>query len=347
MRIVFLGANGQVASEVVMMLAGVAGVDVRSVVRSRGGSAFLRYHGIPVVHGDISKSEGALHLLSEAQLIAIFALAKGTPVESLARNNAIIRNTFTASPPNATIVFASSLAVHGQYDNEGREGRRTKSYYGKLKLKNEALVSALARQTGRKAYILRLGHVAGEFQNLTDAIRKQIASGKVVMIDPERASNVTHTDMIVEALLAIASGRAGPPGLYDLLDLPQWTWREVYEHEARMLHLPLKIMKLPQPRSSSLRSALTNLASRLGLRERILRGLAHLPGGFNASLTADYRVHRATAEIIALDKLQRPDNPAMYWPELPAERLAGLRRTCELINPRTYPIRVEGNGQFA
>jgi hypothetical protein len=51
--------------------------------------------------------------------------------------------------------------------------------------------------------------------------------------------------MIAEALLAISQGRAGPPGRYDLVNEPQWTWRDVYCHEAAALGVPLKITESP------------------------------------------------------------------------------------------------------
>jgi nucleoside-diphosphate-sugar epimerase len=346
MRLVILGANGQVGAEVTMMLANVVGVELRPVVRSRGGSAFLRYSGIPVLHGDVSNPDEARLLLSGARLIANFAIASGTPAEAISRNNEIIRQTFFASPPESTIVFFSTLSVHGQCDDEGRHA---KTFYGEMKLKNERLVSLLSKRLGRKAYILRLGHVAGQFQNAADLIRREIEAGPVPMIDPERASNVTFTEMITEALLAIASEKAGPPGLYDLVNIPQWTWREVYAHEAQKLGKPLKIEKAQdnkQASQPSLRLKAIKMAGQFGLKERLLRGASHLPGPINARLEADYYVSRASSEIQALKKQLSPANSAMYWPEVSPIHLSGVRTTRELIDAGAYPIYDKGKQRW-
>lgn len=338
MRIVVVGANGQVASDVTRMLASLPRVEVRPVARTRGGSAFLRYQGIPVLHGDISDPEQAKCLLDGAGIVANFALASGNPAEALARNTAIIRQTFLSSPPDATVVFFSTLSVHGQYDEQGR---RAQTFYGKMKLKNEALVTTLAKDHRRKAYIFRLGQVAGEFQGITDLMRRDISAGPVLMIDPERASNITFTEMITEALLVIANGKPGPPGLYDLVNLPQWSWRDVYSHEAQKLGKALEIICVLQNLDNglSLRNTAVKLVNKLGLKELILRGASLLPGKFNATLKADYYVTRARNEIRELSSSQSPSNQAMYWPEIPVEYMIGLRSTQELIDTDAFPIR--------
>jgi nucleoside-diphosphate-sugar epimerase len=345
MRVVILGANGQVGAEVTMMLANVAGVKLRPVVRSRGGSAFLRYHGVPVLHADISNPDEARRLQSGARLIANFAIASGTPAEAISRNNEIIRHNFFASPPGSTIVFFSTLSVRGTYDDEGR---RSRTFYGEMKKANEHLVSLLSKRLGRKAYILRLGHVAGQFQNVTDLIQREITAGPVSMIDPDRPSNVTFTEMIAEALLAIASEKAGPPGRYDLVNLPQWSWREVYAHEAQKLGRPLQIETAGDKRSSraSLGRKAIEMAGRMGLKEQLLRGASHLSGRINMRMKAKYYVARASSEIQTLVNQCPAANNMMNWPEIPVTCLSGIRTTRELIDTRAYPIYDDGKRRW-
>lgn len=323
-----------------MMLANAAGVELRPVARSRGGSTFLRYHGIPVLHGNISDPDEARRLQSGARLIANFALAAGTPAEALSRNTEIIRQTFFASPPEAIIVFFSTLSVHGQYDENGR---CVTTFYGQMKLANERLVFSLSRQLQREAYVLRLGHVAGQFQNMTDFIQREIAAGPVPMIDPERASNITFTEAITEALLAIASGTAGPPGLYDLVNLPQWSWREIYAREAQKLGklLQIEIARANQSSRASLRHKALEIVGRIGRKEQILQVMSYLSKRFNVRLKADYYVRRASNEIRALEKQRLVANNAMYWPEIPARHLNGVRMTRELIDTKVYSINDE------
>ena len=93
MRIVILGGNGQVAAEVALMLANIRGIDVRPVARSKGGSAFLRFHGVSVIHGSITDLRQARLIQEGADVIANFALASGTPAAAFALNEKIIRQS--------------------------------------------------------------------------------------------------------------------------------------------------------------------------------------------------------------------------------------------------------------
>ena len=241
MRIVLVGGNGQVGAEVALLLSRQSGVDVQTISRSREGSAFLRLNGIQVTHGDISKPEDARRILDGGDVIANFALALGSPASAVARNRTIIQNCFDYSPQPSTVVFFSTLAVHGEYSPDGR---RQSTFYGQLKRQNEAQVRRLSRQKKRKAYVLRLGHVMGDYQRLNELIRDEISNPPVFLPYPDRLSNVTATVTIADALLAIASKRAGPPGIYDLLNQPQWNWREVYECEAKRQNIEVQFVAL-------------------------------------------------------------------------------------------------------
>lgn len=330
--IVVVGANGQVASEVVLLLRGEAGIALRPLVRTRGGSAFLRYCGVPVVHAAITDGAAAKAALAGADVIANFALAGGTPSETQADNDAIVRATFDHAPPGATVVFFSTLAVHGSYS---QSGQRQRSAYGDFKLRNEKLVDELARLSGRKAYVLRLGHVAGELQNITALIRGDLLRPPVLLPDPERASNLTSTATIAEALLSIAQGRANAPGHYDLVNVPQWTWREVYAWEAGKLGTELVIETAPATAQASgarnlARSAL-GLGKRLASKDTLSRLAAYLPQDINDKLLAEHYLARARAEIDALAEPAAVRNAAALWPALPIRAMPGLRTTREVL----------------
>jgi nucleoside-diphosphate-sugar epimerase len=341
MRIAIIGSNGQVAAEVVLLLSTQPDVDLVPVVRSRSGSVFLRYKGVPVFHGSITDQNQALSALKGADVIANFALAGGTPFAALKQNEEIIRATFEHSPASATIVFYSTLSVHGQdYEN----GRSKVTSYGKLKLRNEMLMTRLAKKLGRKAYVLRLGHVAGTYQNITQLWRKEFHVPPVIMPDPERHSNVTHTVTIADALLAISSGRAGPPGLYDLVNMPQWTWRDIYEKEAKDLGVELELETADVNLASRLhigtriKEILFGTINQLGLRERLMRMSTNMPGAVNDVMKAEYYVNRARNEIAALQQTTVIRNSAGFWPALDIHALEGLKPTRELFDSNAFPM---------
>jgi nucleoside-diphosphate-sugar epimerase len=347
MRMVIVGSNGQVAAEVTLLLTSRPEVELWPLVRSRSGSAFLRYHGVPVQHGSITDPEFAGKALAGADVVANFALAGGTPAAALTENQHIIRATFAHSAPAATVVFFSTLAVRGSFDENGR---RHRSAYGDLKLRNERLVARLAKSAGRKAYILRLGHVAGLHQSITALCREEIRSPPVVLPEPERLSNVTHTVTIADALIAIGAGLVDQPGRYDLVNVPQWTWRQVYEKEAAELDLvprfhQLAAQAMPRLRLFPRLQEMTfGAIKNFGLRNSLTRLIAILPSSSNEVLRAEYLVDRARSEIAALRQPRSVRNPAVFWPALKVHTLGGLTRTEELFAANAFPI---GRGAVA
>ncbi|SIT58144.1 hypothetical protein BQ8794_50246 [Mesorhizobium prunaredense] len=341
-RIVILGANGQVGNEVTLQLANQRAIEVVPVVRSPSGSAVLRYNGVAVLHGSIDDPAQARRLQQGADVVANFALPVGTPSAMIEESAAIIDNTIACSPPGAVVVFFSTLAVLGVQDTSGRKHR---SLYGNVKLRNEQQILALAKKNGRRAYVLRLGHVAGVFQTITGGIRAEIAAGPVSFIEADRRSNLVYTATIADALCAIAEGRAGEPGLYDLVNEPQWTWREIYEFEAARIGSPLQeaapISVTPMRQTShlsvsGLRQAGVTAVQRLGLKQVAMRFASALPRSLNEKIQADYNMARARSEIAALAVAQPVLNPAQNWPGLQTRGLPGLRATRELLDSQVF-----------
>ncbi len=274
-------------------------------------------------------------MLEGADVVANFALASGSPREARIRNRMIIEQSIRASPPGATIVFVSTLAVHGEYD---LTGRRRRSYYGQMKLANERHVRRLAGRAKRRAYILRVGHVIGAYQGMTEVIRGEILDPPVYLPFPERLSNVTATVTIADALVAIAENRVAGAGTYDLVNLPNWTWREVYAYEAQRVGRPLAISR-SSSRYEQSRSLLSMLFSQVArsagptrIRELTLGALAWLPASVAASAKATYAMVRARREIAELVSTRSVTNSALLWPAIKVKHLPGLQETRRLLD---------------
>lgn len=332
MKIAIVGGNGQVASEVSLLLASQPGVTVRPIVRTKGGSAFLRYNGLRVRHGSIANPAEAPSLLEGANVVANFALAIGTPAVTRTQNAQLVEAVFEHAPAGATVVFFSTLAINGEVD---ASGERRRSVYSDVKLSNEQLVARLARRAGKKSYVLRLGHVAGHYQPISRLIRDEMRSAPICIPDPERSSNVVHTATIADALLAIGSGRAGAEGTYDLVNTPPWTWRKVYEWEAALSGLTPQFRPLNQPQAGRTSTGLLRrafgLSTRLASRERLSRLAMVLPGDFNEKLRAEHRVRMARHEMAQLRPSLHITNTAALWPALPVRPLEGLTATEALL----------------
>lgn len=331
MKIVVLGANGQVGAEVCLLLAAHKGIELVPVSRTRNGSAFLRSRGIAVWHGDIANKTEAQSIFADADIIANFALAGGVGRKAREANEAILSHALLYSPPSAKQIFFSTLAVHGVWD---AHGRNSKNQYGNLKLGNEAFFEKLCSKHSRSGWIFRLGHVCGEHQGMTQAIRDEIRGGAILLPDPSRASNTSYVQAICDAILAVADGRDAPSGRYDLVNKPQWSWQEVYAFEAKQIGAEnmristLGVTAAPRP---SLKTRLFSVIGRLNLRAVLERFLPLLPSQVADQIRADFMVSRTANEIAALNTPKTVINAAAFWPELPVRWLPAQRVTIDVL----------------
>jgi hypothetical protein len=139
----------------------------------------------------------------------------------------------------------------------------------------------------------------------------------------ETSSNTVYTASIVETILKIIEGVI-PPGTYDLITHPQWTWRQVYEYEAKQCDLPIKIETLSDgaPKVGifqNISAGLANLAKVI-LRSEFLpdfrwyarRLLSYMPLTLNMKAEAIYLQKRAQTEIGSLLRREISD-VAFAW----------------------------------
>ena len=56
-----------------------------------------------------------------------------------------------------------------------------------------------------------------------------VNSKKMVQVSPEKKSNIVHTVTIKDAILRCAKSDI-KPGLYSVVNNPQWTWKDVFEY---------------------------------------------------------------------------------------------------------------------
>lgn len=342
-KIAVLGANGQVGAELCLILRNHPEVELIPICRNPGGSAFLRYHGLPCRHGLPADPAQAPALFGDCDVIVNSALGQGTPKKIREVEQALIANSLAYSPPHARIIYFSTQMVHG--DPNPGVWVRWRGSYGRAKLRSESLVRAHGRRTGKEVYILRLGHVCGELQNITFNIRERIRTAKVVLPAAEGASNTVYTCTLADAILKIAQGLE-QPGTYDLMSFPEWSWRQVYAYEAEQLHLPLQAKTLAAPPRkrlsgllgvSALRSWLRALMTRPLVKEIALRLMAYAPRGWNERSQAVWYQSRARAEIQALKHASDPPE-GLFWVAMASKLLATLTPTRQLLDQPAYHI---------
>jgi nucleoside-diphosphate-sugar epimerase len=303
-RLAVLGANGQVGAELCLMLAAQEGLALVPVCRNRSGSAFLRWQGLACRHGRVADSIDAGRLLADCDVVVNCSLASGTPAQIRRIEDSIVRNAFARSKPDAKIIHFSTQSVYG--DPRTSSSVRWRNPYGRAKLATERSVRSAERQSSKPAYILRLGHVCGALQDISNTIRAQTAAGTAVLPSPDRSSNTVYTAAIMDAVLQIVNGGVAP-GTYDLMNSPRWTWKEVYEYEAAQCGVQFAPLPASAEERRSSPSAFASMRKLAGfaaslqpVRETAAKVFARLPDALNARTMAWWYAQRAKAEIRAL-----------------------------------------------
>ena len=305
-KVAILGANGKVGAELCLLLSRRPQVETVPICRNRTGSAFLRYCGIACRHGQPADPHDAPRLLGDCDVVVNSALPSGAPRQIRRIEDQLIHNAFAFSKAGAIVIHFSTQSVYG----DPRPGRviRWRDPYGAWGLASERRVRREQRRTGKPAFILRLGHVCGELQNITqEVVRRNLMQHTVVLPHLDVISNTVYTVTIADALLSIIAGKH-VPGTYDLMNNPEWTWRQVYEQEARLCGVPLHAVPgKPVARRSplaSLRQAAARAAREVATTEVVRRlsaiALAYLPERLSARAQAWWHCKRARVEISSL-----------------------------------------------
>lgn len=351
-RIGVIGANGQVGAEVCLLLRAQPGVDVVPICRNPTGSAFLRSRGVSCRHGRVGDGAEARALLADCDVVLNFARPSGRPREMRNANEAVIANMARGSAAGARLVYFSSLSIYRAFRPVNEPGSITA--YGWEKRDVERIVRREAARSGKSAWILRLGHVAGELQGISAELGRLIRSGPVVVPrGGEDPSNVVHTATIVDAVLAVASGKE-PAGTYDLVCSPSWIWRTVLEHEAARIGGVLRIEE-PVPPVDSFRRAprgprawLAPLLASRSAREVGLIALGFMSAATNLRVQSDHFRRRAGAEIAQLAR-RAPSAEAFLLAAAGSRYLSTLRPTASLLSDPAFRVSSEpaAAGAFA
>lgn len=339
-RIAVIGANGQVGAELCLLLAQVPHVAVVPVCRTRSGSAFLRSHGLAVRHGSCGDAENARRLLGDCDVVVNSALATGTPAQIRASEDAIINCAMSASPPDASVIHFSTQSVYG--DPTPGKLIRWRNPYGRAKLSTERTGLNTARRIRKKLFVLRLGHVGGALQRISEEMRVSLAEGTALLPERDVPSNIVYTVTILDAILKIAHGSVAP-GVYDLMNVPQMSWRAVYEEERRIGGLPSTPIRVARAGMSPtplgwIRQWPRRIARLVGsvwIRHFSAKILARAPGRLNERAQAWWHCQRARSEIAALKRTEVPIEH-LSWVTNGSVFIGSLVATAELLRRNPY-----------
>jgi len=220
-KIVILGANGQVASEIILKLKEQnPNLDIVAVCRNKVGSLFLRYNGVSVIHASIERKDFPEELLKGVDIIINTIYIHGKPSEIKKRHENILRKIFKLSDGNTKIVHFSTVAV---FKN---------NIYGEEKLHQENLIKKLSKAKNQEVVILRLGHVLGPNQGLSNYCINLAKSRDNIFLPNkgENDCNCVSIQYLSEVILDLLKKdiKVKKIKIYLTVFNPKVTWKEIF-----------------------------------------------------------------------------------------------------------------------
>ncbi len=220
-KVVILGANGQVASEIILeMKKQNPHVDIIGVCRNKLGSLFLRYNKIRIVHASLESDDFPVELLKNADMVVNTIYVKANPAEVKKRHENILRKIFVNAGSKTKIVHFSTVAVFQD------------TIYANEKSHQDKLIKKLAKRYRKSATILRLGHVLGPNQRMS-SLYLDLAKNRNKMFLPNAGNNDANcvsVKYITEVILDILKKERNESNsnVYITVFNPVVTWVNIF-----------------------------------------------------------------------------------------------------------------------
>jgi hypothetical protein len=151
-----------------------------------------------------------------------------------------------------------------------------------------------------------------------------------VRVAADQVSNVVHTVTIVDCLELVAK-REIAPGIYTLVNVPQWSWGEVfsfYNHSNAQLHFEAHAKLNGNLFKRGLQRV---VGSANTYRKHLREARQFLPALLDRKLQRTLMAHRLRGEIAALEDESAFSMNEFAYRAVPGRQLEGLRETSELL----------------
>ncbi|MBI4050179.1 MAG: NAD-dependent epimerase/dehydratase family protein [Candidatus Doudnabacteria bacterium] len=307
--ILMLGANGQVASELLVLIKKQRPeVEVRGVCRNFAGSLYLRYHHIPVIHAAIEDNQFPVALLREADLVINAIYVRGRPAEIKRRHATILRNIISHLGPRTKFVHLSSIAVFHT------------SAYADEKLSQEKLVKRFAKQYGKKTIILRLGHVLGHNQSNSAKFLEWLEKKDRKLSLPkagEYEANCVSIRYLSAVCLDLLARVMKNDQVYTTVFNPAVTWSEIFQALGAVDIEQLESSVRTTPANKFFRA----IRNHAGIKDFFMRILRQVPS-VEDKIYVRHLLDGANQEILALGDRDHIELkfPYVLWESAPGER---------------------------
>jgi dTDP-4-dehydrorhamnose reductase len=233
MNLGLIGANSNVGTELCFLLKN--DLVLKPIIRNKLGSIFLNHHGFKCHLSDVSKNSDAQESLSDLDSIVISSYATdpfsdGQTRSSQIINEEIIKNTIEFSKKNSTIIYFSTIRAFSNNIVPNSSNFLIKANFEKEKIHLEKLLLSESKKQGKRAFVLRMSQVFGNNQPRTHIFKKILSKKKVIVqVSPKKISNIVHTISIKNAIMKCLDYKS-TPGVYSLVNTPQWTWSDVIDY---------------------------------------------------------------------------------------------------------------------
>ena len=272
-RIAIIGANGQVGTEVCLLLQHCFDVEVVAVCRNDFACVVLRRMGVSCRVGSISDPQDARRLVADCDLVVDFTLPTGNVNATTAIHRKIVSQSQRVMKRGAMYVYVSSQMAFGMNNDH----RRLKScwfshtVYGAAKRAAERVVKRVSQTNDCPYFILRLGQVHGLLQPVTMSLKKAVQNVDTAVQVPCGPSYTIFCFSIAEALVNICHGNEDDGTTFTAVSTPSWSWRELFVHlGAESIEVVtssqrrfLRLSQLAQPLKSSLGLFVLNRKERI------------------------------------------------------------------------------------
>jgi len=337
-RIAIVGGNSQVGTEVAFHLR-EWGHEVRPVVRNELAAAFLERYEFECAVADVTDREQARSVLADVDVVVVAAHAPpfsgeiDDPRTARETNEVIVRNAFACTPPDARVVYFSTISAYG--DDLYTTGSSWR-LYAREKRHLESFTLELADEAGKLAYPLRLGLVVGPNQNRTHRIRDALAGeGPLrVAVASDKPSNVLHTVTLAEAVVRCGEGDP-EPDVYTVVNEPQWSWRELLESYAPAG----RSLSFAESGSGDGGSSLIGTVLSLGTtavkryKNYLIPYQVYLPTWFNRRVIHFFRKRNVSGDIAGYQARNSLDlEEFLHRPLSVDDRVPGLSETATLLD---------------
>ncbi len=231
LRVAVTGAGGQVGSALVKGLSSRGKLDVVAIVRNAVTGRTLGSVDADIRIGSVTDPASSRGVLADCDAVINCALARGWPAAARRQNEAIIRNIADA-PCVRLAVHLSTVAVYGTCVDpcvSTFERPRPDSSYGVDKLRVERLAMRAFSARGIRHYIARMGHVYGPSQWVSRDVLERVSNPSFELpFGGDIPSNAVSIEAVVTAVASMLNEEQ-PPGVRNLVDSPQNTWRALYD----------------------------------------------------------------------------------------------------------------------